>query len=170
MLLLKSQNVIVKEVLEHSQFTLPNGDVVSPAYEGWDNGTYSLEKKPDLVPTPITAEQRREELIANINTERDRRLAQPFSFRGNLYDRDEKSLARITGAATLAGFALLAGKEQTTQWITNNNTVVTLSAQEMLDLGTAAAIVEANIIFAARRLKDLATIPEDYTNDSYWVV
>lgn len=104
----------------------------------------------------------------DVNVERDRRLQLPFSFQDRLFDRDEKSLARITGAATLAGFALLAQTETTFQWITSTNEIVTLSALDMFNLGKAAAEREAAIIFAARQLKDMPSIPEDYISDAYW--
>ena len=54
MLNLKRENKIIGEVYEGSAFSLPSGDVVSPAYEGWSNADgYSLEKKaPVPAPTP----------------------------------------------------------------------------------------------------------------------
>ncbi|UOF80323.1 hypothetical protein [Caudoviricetes sp.] len=43
---------VIKRVPEFAQFTLPNGDVVSPAYAGWDNGEYALVEAP-IEPAPI---------------------------------------------------------------------------------------------------------------------
>lgn len=34
----------IKDILEGGQFTLPNGDLVSPAYEGWEKDGYTLIK------------------------------------------------------------------------------------------------------------------------------
>lgn len=48
--LMKGEETI-KSVLPGSQFTLPNGDVVSPAYAGWSNGECELVEAP-VDPTP----------------------------------------------------------------------------------------------------------------------
>lgn len=108
--------------------------------------------------------------ITDVNRERDRRLALPFEYLGRMFDRDEKSLARITGAATLAGFIMSTQQEQAFQWITSDNNIVNFTAAEMFGLGQAAASIEADIIFAARRIKDMPNIPEDYQQDHYWSV
>jgi len=42
MLNLTKDGNTISMVLEGYQFTLPNGDVVSPAYAGWANGEYEL--------------------------------------------------------------------------------------------------------------------------------
>jgi hypothetical protein len=53
MLNLIKDGEIIKPVLPGSQFPLPNGDVVSPAYAGWSNGEYELvEVAVDPVPEP----------------------------------------------------------------------------------------------------------------------
>lgn len=46
---------VIKKVSAGAQFTLPNGDVVSPAYAGWGNGEYALVEapaEPAPLPTP----------------------------------------------------------------------------------------------------------------------
>lgn len=113
-----------------------------------------------------------------VDAERDRRLAGTMTFMGVEYDVDQKSLARITGAATLAGFALAAGAQpgnflwhggsEAFTWITADNTLVQLDAQMTLNLGKTAAANETLHIFAARALKDMSPIPADYTADAYW--
>ena len=53
MLNLTNDGVVIKPVVPGSQFSLPNGDVVSPAYAGWSNGEYELVEAPvDPVPPP----------------------------------------------------------------------------------------------------------------------
>lgn len=42
MLALIKLNTIVSQVSSGNSFDLPNGDTVSPAYDGWDNGDYRL--------------------------------------------------------------------------------------------------------------------------------
>jgi hypothetical protein len=55
---------IIKSVLPGSQFTLPNGDVVSPAYAGWSNGEYTLVEAPPVPPTPPSPPTREEQEAA----------------------------------------------------------------------------------------------------------
>jgi len=52
MLNLTKDKVAIKQVASGSQFTLPNGDVVSPAYEGWKSGVYALVQAPIVPPKP----------------------------------------------------------------------------------------------------------------------
>lgn len=51
MLNLIENETAIQTVYPGSQFTLPNGDVVSPAYAGWVNGPYSLVEAPAVPPT-----------------------------------------------------------------------------------------------------------------------
>lgn len=46
MLNLTQDGEIIAAVAPGSQFTLPNGDVVSPAYIGWSSGEYMLVQSP----------------------------------------------------------------------------------------------------------------------------
>jgi len=55
---------IIKVVGEGSQFALPNGDVVSPAYAGWSNGEYTLVEAPPVPPTPPSPPTREEQEAA----------------------------------------------------------------------------------------------------------
>jgi hypothetical protein len=52
MLNLTNDGVVIKTVAPGGQFSLPNGDVVSPAYAGWSNGEYTLVEAPPVPPTP----------------------------------------------------------------------------------------------------------------------
>lgn len=52
MLNLTKDDVVIKPVAPGGQFSLPNGDVVSPAYAGWSNGEYTLVEAPVVPPTP----------------------------------------------------------------------------------------------------------------------
>lgn len=120
----------------------------------------------------------RQALLDGIRAERDRRLAADFLFQGVMYQRDPTSLARITGAATLAGFAVAAGSppgnlrwanaNQDFSWIASDNSVIPMDAQTAFAFGQAAAAVETAIVFAAKTLRDMDPIPTDFTNDGYW--
>lgn len=115
---------------------------------------------------------------ADVNAERARRLSLPFTFNGNRFDRDPQSLARITGAATLAGFAVAGGAQPGDtmwhggslpfSWITADNTLVQMDAQTMFAFGQAAAAVEEKLIFAAWAIKAMPEIPADYKSDARW--
>lgn len=51
MLNLTEGGLVIQSVLAGGQFTLPNGDVVSPAYAGWESGAYALVEAPYAPPT-----------------------------------------------------------------------------------------------------------------------
>ena len=114
----------------------------------------------------------------DVNTERDYRIENNFHFNGEKYDFDPIAKSRITGAATLAGFALGAGAQAdnlrwhggTTDftWITYDNSLVTMDAQTCFMFGKAAATHETAHIFSAKIIKGLDPIPEDYKDDKYW--
>ena len=119
-----------------------------------------------------------EDLIRAVKRERDRRLSADFAFQGKLYQRDPASLARITGAATLAGFATGAGAqpgdyrwhggETDFAWIASDDSLTLMDAQTAFAFGQLAANVETRIIFAAKALREMNPIPADYTDDRYW--
>ncbi|MFT7596617.1 MAG: hypothetical protein ACI8R4_003953 [Paracoccaceae bacterium] len=113
-----------------------------------------------------------------INAERDRRIEARFTFRGRRFDFDEASKMRITGAATLAGFAIGAGAQPGDYrwnggavgftWLSRDNVAVPLDAPTMFAMGQAAAEHERAHIFAARAIKDMAPVPDGFADDKYW--
>lgn len=116
---------------------------------------------------------------ADINAERDRRIHAGFAFSGKTYAFDPSSKQRVTGAGTLAGFAITNGSQpgdlfwhggqQPFKWIADDNTLTEMDAQTCFAFGQAAAAHEEAHIFAARAIKDMNPIPADYaTNESYW--
>src|SRR5574343_1536937 len=55
MLVLKYQDETIADVVEGSSFSLPNGDIVSPAMLGWSNDAgYHLEQSAGVVPLTET--------------------------------------------------------------------------------------------------------------------
>lgn len=125
--------------------------------------------EPAPVP-PVTSDQ--------VNAERDRRIESNFIFNGIPFDFDSLSKQRVTGAATLAKFAVMAGAQpgnlrwlnpnEDFTWIAGDNTEVPMDAQICSAFGDAAALHDQAHVFAARVLKDMETIPQDYTDDKYW--
>ena len=124
------------------------------------------------------ATEAREALHSQINAERARRLNLDFTFNGKLFQRDPTSIARITGAATLAGFAIGAGAQPGDflwhggstpfTWIASDNSLVQMDAQTAFAFGSACATIETQIVFAAKALRDMDPIPADFTDDQYW--
>ena len=114
-----------------------------------------------------------------VNEERDRRMHSQFDFNTWTFDSNTAALNRITGAATLAGFALAAGAQAgdylwhggTTpfSWILNDNSVIQIDAPTMFAIGQAAATWGAAHVFAARALKDMDPIPADFADDAHWL-
>jgi len=115
---------------------------------------------------------------ADLNAERDRRIAAGFVYGGNLFDFNDRAKANISGAAQLAFIAIVAGVQpgdlfwngglSPFTWIAADNSLVTMDAQTVIQFGRTAAEHEQAHIFAARALKDMEPIPVDYTEDRYW--
>lgn len=116
---------------------------------------------------------------AEVDRERDRRVAAGFTFNGIVYQSRRQDRENIAGAATAALAAMMInnaqpgdfrwhGGSKDFEWIAADNSTHPLDAQSTFELGqTAMAHKEAHI-FAARRLKDMEPIPADYTADQYW--
>jgi hypothetical protein len=113
-----------------------------------------------------------------ITLERDRRIAERFFYQGQQFDFDPVSKARITGAATLAGFAMADGADPDTLtwhggkapfvWIAGDNSTVPMTAPICFGFGQAAAAHEAAHVFAARAIKDADVRPADWFDDRHW--
>lgn len=147
--------------------SIPAGEVISSV--DFTTGTYTT-----ALPEP-TAEM--------VNAERDRRKYSGFVFNGNTFDSDPVSLTNISGAGTLAGFAIASGaavgdflwhstvSNPTTapfSWITKDNQIVQMDAHDVFALGQEAANWVTLHTFAARTIKNLTTIPQDYNADVRW--
>lgn len=165
----------------------PDGEyVVDVSLSGWDPALYpegTVE-----VPTRPASNYRWEggawvefeQLVTSerVNLERDRRLAEDMPFMGHTFDFDPVSKSRITGASILAMAAIQAGADEGDYrwdggtedfaWITADNLSIPMDAQTVFALGQAAASREARLIHAAKTLKSMSPIPQDYTDDMYW--
>lgn len=141
-----------------------------------DSGTAAYvapDPEPEPDPAIVLAQAR-----DAVNRERNRRMTSTFTFASRSYDSDAASLARITGAATLAGFAMGAGAkagdlrwhggDADFMWIAVDNRLTTMDAQTCFAFGQAAATHQSAHIFAGRAVKSMDPIPADYTDDSYW--
>lgn len=116
---------------------------------------------------------------ASVDAERDRRIAAGFTFNGAMYQaRPIPDLQNISGAANAATIAVINGAQEGDfrwadpdddfEWIASDNTLVKMDAPRTIAFGQAALRwVDVNFK-AARELKDLETVPIDYTDDGYW--
>jgi len=114
----------------------------------------------------------------NIKRERNSRLIKDFEFQGKMFQRDRESIARISGAGTLALGAMVGGaqpgdlfwhgRDTPFAWIASDDTLVTMDAQTCFAFGQAAAARETEVIFAAKTLREMDPIPSDYADDKYW--
>lgn len=120
----------------------------------------------------------RNKMAALIDAERDRRIAIGFAFGGKVIQFRPEDKQRITGAGSLAGFAVASGAQPGDyrwhggstdfQWITGDNSMLTLDAHGMFGMAQAAAAHESAHVFAARDLKNADPIPDDYDDDAHW--
>lgn len=108
-------------------------------------GTLDYPADPDAVLDALKGE-----LCAQINAERDRRLAGGVEYSGHRFDTDPKSVQRISGAVQLVAL----DPAYATDWITTDNAIVHLDAAALIGLGQAIGAHEAACIFAARQAKD----------------
>lgn len=153
----------------------PEGTVECPAQPGAD---YTLDPETMTwahTPPPPSA--------AMVDAERDRRIAGGFVFNGVTYQSRTEDRENIAGAKSAASDALALGAEAGDlawqqlldpsapaefAWIAADNTLHTMDAQTVVQMGYAALRHKQALIFAARALKDLDPIPADFADDSYW--
>ena len=114
---------------------------------------------------------------SKINGIRDARISRGFLFQYNMYDSRPEDQKRISGASQLAFMAIVAGAQPTDYlwageepfgWIAQDNSVTLMDAQTVVEFGKTAAEWERKHIFAARELKNMSTVPENYKDDSWW--
>jgi len=116
----------------------------------------------------------------DVNAERDRRVRSGFIFGGKLFDFDMRSKTNISGAAQMAFMAIVAGKQagdlrwnggsQDFSWIAKDNSMLPMDAQTVVAFGQTAAAHEQAHVFAARELKNMEPVPEDFRDDKWWPV
>jgi hypothetical protein len=111
------------------------------------------------------------------NAHRDKRIASGFLFQDKMYDSRPEDQKRISGAAQLAFMAIIAGAQpedylwaggEPFSWIAQDNSIALMDAQTVVEFAKAAAEWERKHIFAARTLKDMEHVPEDYKDDKWW--
>ncbi|WP_373325612.1 DUF4376 domain-containing protein [Sporomusa paucivorans] len=105
-------------------------------------------------PEGPTLDERKNNLRAAINVERDRREQGGFVYAGKQFDSDATSVIRINAAVNTAVSAILAETEFAVNWTAADNTTVPLDAQGLLGLSAALAQHSNTQHVRARDLKE----------------
>lgn len=114
----------------------------------------------------------------DVDDEAQRRMDK-FHFAGKSYSLSGKSLINVSGAGTLALGAIINGAQpgdlrwadpdEDFSWIADDNTQTSMDAQTTWAFAQTAAAWRKHIIFKAREIKDMPSIPPDYAADNYWI-
>jgi len=110
-----------------------------------------------------------------VDAERDRRIGLPLPVslsggRSFSINTDDNSLRNINGLATGAVLAKITSSTTPTPFIASDNSIVSLSPDDLISVGLQVQTQISKLTFAGRALKNMSPIPADYaTNDSYWV-
>lgn len=170
MLVLKnSEGEVLLDVLVGSRFRLPDGSIVSPAYDGWSQNGYSLEEAPPVVdeqPLPTGDD---------VNKERDLRVqaGAAFNLEGHLpkvpISGDDNSRENLTNLGLLAQSMIASGSTSPIPFRDRNNLIHQLSPQQVVELWQKGVMRVSAIYEASWALKDRPEgIPMDYREDVYW--
>lgn len=119
------------------------------------------------VPEMVNLEMRRSIMSNRVTETRDEKLSQGLMFRGKLFDTRPQTYMRVTGAALMA----VRDPAFETHWITEDNSQVLLSAEDVLALGDAYAAFESRFIMFGRDLKDqieVSNTPEQFDTNEGW--
>lgn len=116
-----------------------------------------------------------------VDAERDRRIADGFSFNGAAIQLDPGSQSQVIAMSAAARFAIAGGAQENDLrwadpdhdfgWICTDNTIMSMDAPTMAAMGDAAMLWVSRHIFAARAIKDAigaGNPPADVTDDGLW--
>lgn len=123
-------------------------DIFSNVIQGW----YNLAPSPILEPT---LEEVKEAQKAFINSARDTQEVGGFEYLGKILDSDERSALRITMAAMTAQIAIDISQSFSIDWTCKDNSLLTLNAQQTLEMPKALAINGLSLHGKAKYLKSL---------------
>ncbi|WP_137971854.1 DUF4376 domain-containing protein [Pseudomonas sp. F(2018)] len=115
---------------------------------------------------------------ADVDAERDRRIDAGVEFQGVQYQSRGTDRENIAGAAQLGFMAIVGGAQpgdlrwsnpdQDFAWIASDNSMVLMDAPTVVAFGKVAAVRKQALIYAGRQLKDMESIPSDFTDDKWW--
>ena len=91
---------------------------------------------------------------SRIKAERDRREQSGAPYLGKVLDSDEKSVTRISISVQAAQAAISAGTAFSLDWTTQDNSVVTMTASEVVGMSVALATHSNGLHLAARAVHE----------------
>lgn len=151
----------VKEQFE----PLPDRDLYRNVMQSWEVVEGFVEVH--YVPEMIYLNGRRDVMVERVNQMRETMLRGGITFNGNRFDTKQDTMQRITGAV----LSVMLDETFSTDWITEDNQTVNLSAAEIVGLGKAFAAHESAMIMFARDLKDsilASDEPETFDVNEGW--
>ena len=89
-----------------------------------------------------------------INSERNKKEAGGFTYMGKVLDSDAKSVARITTAALTAKNALEANEPYTVEWTAQDNSIIVMSATDVVGMPKALAAHAQELHAEAKNRKE----------------
>jgi len=127
----------------------------------------TIKRKPKKLPVLEDLKQVKRQ---QINAERDRIEQSGFLFNGYLLDSDIHSIQRIAVAAQAAQWAINTGQVNAVNWTCADNSVITLTAAEVITIPSVLAQHSANLHHIARQLKDQVDAAQtiDQLNNIVW--
>ena len=148
----------------------PVPDLAPDEYAVWNGNGWNVTTEPPPGPVITTDD---------VDTERDRRIESGMTFNGVRYQTRAQDRENVAGASILALAAMVNGAQPGDLrwhggdtdfvWIAEDNSLNTMDAQTFFAFGQAMAAHKSALIFAARGIKDMDPIPDDYaTNETYW--
>jgi len=108
----------------------------------------NIKSADDLLAEQLT--QAKSAKIKLINAERDANIAAGVTYDGNEYQTDEASIADLAQATQMATI----NNASSVQWLTKDNTVVTLTLVKLKALANVVFTLKTTEIYAARVRKD----------------
>ncbi len=121
--------------------------------KAFDDNYYLL----GYAPTKPLAELKTEKW-QQIKQARDNAEQAGVTYLGKVLDSDSLSVQRITVAVQTAQLALSAGQEFTIDWTCQDNSTLTLNAQQVIGIPMALAAQSNNLHQKARELRELIDI------------
>jgi hypothetical protein len=113
---------------------------------------------------PLTLADAKTQKTIDINAKRDRLEAAGFTYKGKIFDSDERSVQRINTAVQAAQIAALNGQSFSIVWTCQDNTTMTFNGTEIMALPVALA-THANALHEfAKGLKAAVTAATNLTD------
>lgn len=164
----ESQTVIQAKRQDGSWRIIEAGD---PEWGGIDHSTV-LAHEPEPIPSATPYD---------VDAELERRQCLDISIGNHTFQCCPISQRRIDRAAFWAQDAIMNGhgavgdykwnsNEEDFEWILADNTRLKMDAPSVVDLASRIAKRNSRLVLKARDLKDMDPIPDDYADDSYWVI